>query len=136
MLRKSERTQKWPGILLARRTIQQLYGTAVLGFGNITPLGGLPVMEGKSVLFKELGGTDMVPICINVHDPPVMIDVIKKILPIFSAINLEDIKAPECFVTERALIAAYDFPVFHDDQHGTAIVSCAAMINSLKLLKK
>ena len=65
-----------------------------------------------------------------------MIDVIKKILPIFSAINLEDIKAPECFVTERALIAAYDFPVFHDDQHGTAIVSCAAMINSLKLLKK
>ena len=111
-------------------------GTAVLGYGNITPLGGLPVMEGKSALFKELGGTDMVPICINVHDPPVMIDVIKKILPIFSAINLEDIKAPECFETERTLIAEYDFPVFHDDQHGTAIVTCAAMINSLKILKK
>ena len=87
----------------------------MLGFGDITPLGGLPVMEGKSALFKELGGVDMATFCINVHDPPVMIDVIRKILPIFSAINLEDIKAPECFVVERALIPLNDFPVFHDD---------------------
>jgi len=90
-------------------------GTAVLGFGDITPLGGLPVMEGKSALFKELGGTDMATFCIDVHEPQAMIDVIRKILPIFSAINLEDIKAPECFEVERALIALYDKPVFHDD---------------------
>jgi malate dehydrogenase (oxaloacetate-decarboxylating) len=72
-------------------------------------------MEGKSALFKELGGTDMVSICINVHKPPEMIEVIKRILPVFSAINLEDIKAPECFEVERALIKEYDFPIFHDD---------------------
>ena len=90
-------------------------GTAILGFGDIGPAAGLPVMEGKSCLFKLLGGVDLVPICIEEKDPKKLIDIIMKIHPIFSAINLEDIKAPECFEVERTLIEAFDFPIFHDD---------------------
>ena len=93
-------------------------------------------MEGKSCLFKLLGGVDLVPICIQEKDPKKLLDIIRKILPIFSAINLEDIKAPECFDVERTLMEEFDFPIFHDDQHGTAIVVTAAMINACKLTGK
>ena len=90
-------------------------GTAILGFGDIGNSAGLPVMEGKSCLFKLLGGVDLVPICIDEKDPKKLIDIIEKIHPIFSAINLEDIKAPECFEIERTLIDKFNFPIFHDD---------------------
>jgi malic enzyme len=111
-------------------------GTAVLGFGDITAAAGMPVMEGKSCLFKQLGGVDVVPMCIQEKDPKKLIEIIARIAPIFSAINLEDIKAPECFEVEEALIERLDIPVFHDDQHGTAIVVTAACINSFKLMEK
>lgn len=111
-------------------------GTAVLGFGDIGAAAGLPVMEGKSCIFKQLGGIDVVPICIQEKDPKKLIDIIERIAPVFSAINLEDIKAPECFEVERELQKRLDIPVFHDDQHGTAIVSVAAILNSMKLTGK
>ena len=111
-------------------------GTAVLGFGNIGTLAGLPVMEGKSCLFKQLGGVDLVPICILETKPEKVREIVERIHPIFNAINLEDIKAPECFEIEKPLEEKLDIPIFHDDQHGTAIVCVAAVINSLKLLNK
>lgn len=111
-------------------------GTAVLGFGDIGAAAGLPVMEGKSCIFKQLGGVDVVPICIQEKDPKKLIDIIERIAPVFSIINLEDIKAPECFEVEAELQKRLDIPVFHDDQHGTAIVTVAAILNSLKLTKK
>ena len=111
-------------------------GTAVLGFGNIGTLAGLPVMEGKSCLFKQLGGVDLVPICILETKPEKVREIVERIHPIFNAINLEDIKAPECFEIEKPLEEKLDIPIFHDDQHGTAIVCVAAVINSLKLLHK
>lgn len=93
-------------------------------------------MEGKSCIFKQLGGVNVVPICIQEKDPKKLIDIIERISPIFSAINLEDIKAPECFEVETELKKRLDIPVFHDDQHGTAIVTVAAILNTLKLTNK
>lgn len=111
-------------------------GSAVLGLGNIGGLAGMPVMEGKSILFKRFGGVDAFPICLNTQDPKEIVETIVNIAPCFGGINLEDISAPRCFEVERALIKRLDIPVFHDDQHGTAIVVLAAIINALKLASK
>lgn len=111
-------------------------GTAILGFGDIGPLAGLPVMEGKSVLFKLFGGVDIMPICIDCKDPKKFIKYVRMISPIFAAINLEDIKSPECFEIEQTLSELIEYPVFHDDQHGTAIIVFAGILNSLKLANK
>ena len=111
-------------------------GTAVLGLGAIGPLAAKPVMEGKSVLFKKFAGIDCFDIEIDERDPQKLIDIVAALEPTFGAINLEDIKAPECFIVERALRKRMKIPVFHDDQHGTAITVGAAIFNGLKLLKK
>jgi malate dehydrogenase (oxaloacetate-decarboxylating) len=111
-------------------------GSAVLGLGNIGPYGALPIMEGKAVLFKEFGGVDAYPIVLATQDTEEIIQTIKNIAPTFGGINLEDIASPRCFEIEKRLIRELDIPVFHDDQHGTAIVVLAALINSLKLAKK
>ena len=111
-------------------------GTAVLGLGNIGAGAGLPVMEGKSILFKGFAGVDSVAICLNTQNVDDIIKTIQLMAPSFGGINLEDIKAPECFDIENALKKTVDIPVFHDDQHGTAIVVSAAMINALKLAGK
>ena len=111
-------------------------GTAVLGLGDIGPEAAMPVMEGKSVLFKEFGGVDAFPICLDTKDPEEIIKTVKYISPTFGGINLEDISSPRCFEIEERLKADLDIPVFHDDQHGTAIVVTAGIINSLKIVKK
>lgn len=111
-------------------------GTAVLGLGDIGPEAGLPVMEGKAVLFKEFGGIDAFPICIDTKNPDKIIETVKLIAPSFGGINLEDIKAPECFYIEKMLKEQLDIPVFHDDQHGTAIVVLAGLYNAIKLVGK
>jgi malate dehydrogenase (oxaloacetate-decarboxylating) len=111
-------------------------GSAVLGLGNIGPYGALPVMEGKAVLFKEFGGVDAYPIVLATQDTEEIIKIVKNIAPTFGGINLEDIASPRCFEIEERLIKELDIPVFHDDQHGTAVVVLAALINSLKLAKK
>lgn len=111
-------------------------GTAVLGLGDIGPEAALPVMEGKALLFKKFGGVDAIPICLNTKDPKEIIQIVKALAPGFGGFNLEDISAPRCVEIERALIEALDIPVFHDDQHGTAIVVIAGLINSLKLIGK
>ncbi|WP_409069153.1 NADP-dependent malic enzyme [Clostridium sp. FAM 1755] len=111
-------------------------GTAVLGLGDIGPYAGLPVMEGKALLFKEFANIDSFPICIDSKDPDEIIKTVKLIAPGFGGINLEDIKAPECFYIEQKLKDELDIPVFHDDQHGTAIVVLAGIYNALKLIGK
>jgi len=111
-------------------------GTAVLGLGNIGPEAGLPVMEGKCVLFKEFGGVDAVPICLNSKEVDEFVNIVTKIAPAFGGFNLEDIGAPNCFIIERRLKEVLDIPVFHDDQHGTAVVVLAGLINAHKVLKK
>ena len=111
-------------------------GTAVLGLGDIGPEAAMPVMEGKSVLFKEFGGVDAFPICLDTKDPEEIIKTVKYISPTFGGINLEDISSPRCFEIEERLKEDLDIPVFHDDQHGTAIVVTAGIINSLKIVKK
>ena len=111
-------------------------GTAVLGLGDIGPEAAMPVMEGKAVLFKEFGGINAVPICIDTKDTDEIIKFIKQIAPTFGGINLEDISAPRCFEIEETLKRELDIPVFHDDQHGTAIVVLAGIINGLKVAKK
>ena len=111
-------------------------GSAVLGLGNIGGIAGMPVMEGKSILFKQFGGVDAFPICLDTQDTQQIIETIVNIAPCFGGINLEDIAAPRCFEIERALIERLDIPVFHDDQHGTAIVVLAAIINSIRLAGK
>ena len=111
-------------------------GTAVLGLGDIGPAAGMPVMEGKCALFKAFAGIDAVPICINSKDPQVIIDTVYYISKSFGGINLEDISAPRCFEIERALIEKCDIPVFHDDQHGTAIITCAGLLNACKVTGK
>ena len=111
-------------------------GTAVLGLGNIGPLAGKPVMEGKAALFKKFAGIDVFDIEVDATDPDLFIAVVAALEPTFGAINLEDIKAPECFVIERALRARMNIPVFHDDQHGTAITVAAAVRNALVLQGK
>jgi malate dehydrogenase (oxaloacetate-decarboxylating) len=111
-------------------------GTAVLGLGDIGPQAALPVMEGKAILFKEFADIDAVPICLDTKDPKEIIKIVKALAPTFGGINLEDISAPRCVEIERTLIEELDIPVFHDDQHGTAIIVTAALINALKLVKK
>ncbi len=111
-------------------------GTAVLGLGNIGGLAGLPVMEGKAVLFKAFGGVDAIPIVLDTQDPEEIIKTIEHIAPSFWGINLEDISAPNCFYIEEELKKRLNIPVFHDDQHGTAIVVLAGLINALKITKK
>ncbi|MCL5041867.1 MAG: malate dehydrogenase [Gammaproteobacteria bacterium] len=111
-------------------------GTAILGLGNLGPLPSKPVMEGKGVLFKRFAGIDVFDIEVESESPQAFIDTVKRISCTFGGINLEDIKAPECFEIERALIEQCDIPVFHDDQHGTAIVTAAAMVNALELADK
>lgn len=111
-------------------------GTAVLGLGDIGPEAAIPVMEGKSILFKEFGGVDAFPICLDTKDVDEIVETVKRIAPVFGGINLEDISAPRCFEIEKRLKEELDIPVFHDDQHGTAIVVSAGLINSLKLVGK
>jgi malate dehydrogenase (oxaloacetate-decarboxylating) len=111
-------------------------GSAVLGLGNIGGLAGMPVMEGKAILFKEFAGVDAFPICLNTQDTDEIVETVERIAPVFGGINLEDISAPRCFEIEERLIKSLDIPVFHDDQHGTAIVVLAGLINSLKLTKR
>jgi malate dehydrogenase (oxaloacetate-decarboxylating) len=111
-------------------------GTAVLGLGDIGPEAGMPVMEGKAVLFKTFGDVDAFPICLASKDPEDIIQAVKMIAPTFGGINLEDISAPRCFEIEERLKKELDIPVFHDDQHGTAVVTVAAMINALKIVGK
>jgi malate dehydrogenase (oxaloacetate-decarboxylating) len=111
-------------------------GSAVLGLGDIGPEGAMPVMEGKALLFKEFGGVDAWPICLATKDPDEIVTVCKAIAPGFGGINLEDISAPRCFEIERRLREELDIPVFHDDQHGTAIVVLAALVNALEVVDK
>lgn len=111
-------------------------GSAVLGLGNIGPHAAMPVMEGKAVLFKEFGGVNAVPICLDTQDTEEIIKAVTYLAPGFGGINLEDISAPRCFEIEERLKATLDIPVFHDDQHGTAIVVLAGIINALKVVKK
>ncbi len=111
-------------------------GTAVLGLGDIGPKAGLPVMEGKCALFKEFGGVDAIPICLDTKDPDEIVETVKRIAPGFGGINLEDISAPRCFYVEERLREELDIPVFHDDQHGTAMVVLAALTNALKVVGK
>jgi malate dehydrogenase (oxaloacetate-decarboxylating) len=111
-------------------------GTAVLGLGDIGPEAAMPVMEGKAMLFKEFGGIDAWPICLGTKDPDEIVLIVKALAPTFGGINLEDIAAPRCFEIEERLKAELEIPVFHDDQHGTAVVVLAALLNSLKIVKK
>jgi malate dehydrogenase (oxaloacetate-decarboxylating) len=111
-------------------------GTAVLGLGDIGPRAAMPVMEGKAVLFKQFGGVDAVPICLDCTDVDELVDTIARLAPSFGGINLEDIAAPRCFEVERRLRERLDIPVFHDDQHGTAVVVLAALSNAVRLIGK
>jgi malate dehydrogenase (oxaloacetate-decarboxylating) len=111
-------------------------GTAVLGLGDIGPLGALPVMEGKAILFKQFAGIDAFPICLDTTDSDEIVETVERIAPVFGGINLEDISAPRCFEIEERLIERLDIPVMHDDQHGTAVVILAALINAAKVVGK
>ena len=111
-------------------------GSAVLGLGDIGPEAAMPVMEGKAMLFKEFAGVDAFPICLDTQDPDEIVATVKAVAPTFGGINLEDISAPRCFEIEDRLKAELDIPVFHDDQHGTAVVVLAALLNATKLLGK
>src|SRR5215216_2422731 len=111
-------------------------GTAVLGLGDIGPKAAMPVMEGKAMLFKEFAGVDAFPLCLETKDTDEIVETVKRIAPAFGGINLEDISAPRCFEIEERLKGELDIPVFHDDQHGTAVVVLAALINSLKIVGK
>lgn len=123
-------TRKWNTVAVVSD------GSAVLGLGNIGALAGLPVMEGKAILFKEFGDVDAFPIVLDTQDVDEIVQTVKNIAPSFGGINLEDISAPRCFEVERRLKEELDIPVFHDDQHGTAIVVLAGLINALKIAKK
>ncbi|HCP15902.1 MAG TPA: NAD-dependent malic enzyme [Peptococcaceae bacterium] len=111
-------------------------GTAVLGLGDIGPEAAMPVMEGKCILFKAFGGVDAVPLCVDTKDPDEIVKLVTQLAPTFGGINLEDISGPRCFEIERKLKEKLNIPVFHDDQHGTAVVVLAALINSLKIVGK
>src|SRR5699024_1879430 len=111
-------------------------GSAVLGLGNIGAEAALPVMEGKSVLFKSFAGVDSFPICLNTNDVDEIVQTVKLMEPTFGGVNLEDIAAPNCFIIEDRLKKETNIPIFHDDQHGTAIVTVAGLINALKLVGK
>ncbi len=111
-------------------------GSAVLGLGNIGPEAALPVMEGKSVLFKSFAGVDSFPLCLNTNNVEEIVQTVKLLEPTFGGINLEDIAAPNCFIIEDRLKKETNIPIFHDDQHGTAIVTVAGLINALKIVNK
>src|SRR6476619_4065284 len=111
-------------------------GSAVLGLGNIGPAAALPVMEGKAALFKQFAGVDAWPVCLDTQDTNKIVEIVAAIAPVYGGINLEDIAAPRCFEIEARLRAELDIPVFHDDQHGTAIVVLAALINALRVVRK
>lgn len=111
-------------------------GTAVLGLGNLGALAGKPVMEGKSVLFKKFAGIDSIDICVDAYDKMDFINCVKYLGPSFGGINLEDVKGPDCFYIEKALKEKMNIPVFHDDQHGTAIVCLAGLINAMEITGK
>jgi len=111
-------------------------GTAVLGLGDIGPEAAMPVMEGKAMLFKDLGGVDAFPLCVNTKDVDEIVKLVQQVAPTFGGINLEDISAPRCFEIERRLKETLDIPVFHDDQHGTAVVVLAALLNALRVVRK
>ena len=111
-------------------------GTAVLGLGDIGPEAALPVMEGKAVLFKEFAGIDAFPLCLDTKDPDEIVRIVEAVAPAFGGINLEDISAPRCFEIERRLRERLEIPVFHDDQHGTAVVVLAALLNALRVVDK
>lgn len=111
-------------------------GSAVLGLGNLGPEAALPVMEGKAMLFKEFAGLESFPICLATQDTDSIVETVKNLAPVFGGVNLEDISAPRCFEIEARLQRELDIPIFHDDQHGTAIVTLAALINALRLVKK
>ena len=111
-------------------------GTAVLGLGAIGPEAALPVMEGKALLFKEFAGIDAFPICLATTEAERIVETVRLIAPVFGGINLEDISAPRCFEVEQRLNEVLDIPVFHDDQHGTAVVVLAALLNALRLVRK
>ena len=123
-------TRKWNTVAVVTD------GSAVLGLGNIGALAGMPVMEGKCALFKAFAGVDAVPVCLATQDTEEIIATVRNIAPSYGGINLEDISAPRCFEIERRLKVELDIPVFHDDQHGTAVVLSAALINALKVVKK
>lgn len=125
-----EYTSKWNNIAIVTD------GSAVLGLGNIGPEAAIPVMEGKAVIFKEFAGINAYPICLKTQDMEEIIQTVHYISPVFGGINLEDISAPRCFEIEKRLKAELDIPVFHDDQHGTAIVTLAALKNALKVVEK
>jgi malate dehydrogenase (oxaloacetate-decarboxylating) len=111
-------------------------GTAVLGLGNIGPQASMPVMEGKAILFKQFGGVDAIPVALNTTDTDEIVETIIRLAPTFGGINLEDISSPRCFEIERRLIEALDIPVFHDDQHGTAVVVLAGLLNAVRLTER
>ncbi len=125
-----EYTRKWNLVAVVTD------GTAVLGLGDIGPEAGMPVMEGKAVLFKTFADVDAFPICLDTKDPEEIIKTVKYLAPTFGGINLEDISAPRCFEIEKRLKEELDIPVFHDDQHGTAVVTLAGIINALKIVNK
>jgi malate dehydrogenase (oxaloacetate-decarboxylating) len=133
----AEDPEKVWNLTIKRNTVAVVSdGTAVLGLGDIGPEAALPVMEGKAVLFKEFGGVDAFPICLDTKDPDEIVRTVEAIAPVFGGINLEDISAPRCFEIERRLRESLDIPVFHDDQHGTAIVVLAALLNALQVVEK
>jgi malate dehydrogenase (oxaloacetate-decarboxylating) len=111
-------------------------GTAVLGLGNIGPQAAMPVMEGKAILFKQFGGVDAIPVALDTTDTDEIVDTIIRLAPTFGGVNLEDISSPRCFEIERRLIEALDIPVFHDDQHGTAVVVLAGLFNAVRLTER
>ena len=125
-----ELTSKWNSVAIISD------GTAVLGLGDIGPTAAFPVMEGKAILFKEFGGIDAIPLCLDTKDTEEIIKTVKYLAPVFGGINLEDISAPRCFEIEQRLKSELNIPVFHDDQHGTAIVVLAGLINALKIVNK
>jgi malate dehydrogenase (oxaloacetate-decarboxylating) len=133
----AEDPEKVWNLTIKRNTVAVVSdGSAVLGLGDIGPEAALPVMEGKAVLFKEFAGVDAFPICLDTQDPDAIVRTVEAIAPAFGGINLEDISAPRCFEVERRLRESLDIPVFHDDQHGTAIVVLAALLNALRVVGK
>lgn len=125
-----EYTRRWNTVAVITN------GTAILGLGDIGPVAGMPVMEGKAALFKAFGDVDAIPLCVNSKDVDEIVKIVASLQGSFGGVNLEDIKAPECFYIEQKLKEICDIPIFHDDQHGTAIVTLAALINAAKLVKK
>jgi len=133
----AEDPQKAYSLTIKRNTVAVVTdGTAVLGLGDIGPIASMPVMEGKAMLFKEMAGIDSFPICLDTKDTEEIISIVKSIAPVFGGINLEDIASPRCFEIEERLKQELDIPVFHDDQHGTAVVMMAGLINALKIVGK